>query len=84
VGWDVGKDRVYREENLGLRRKRPWRHVSAVHRLERRPTARANEVWGMDFVADQLANGRKIHTLTIVDSFARECLALEPLSLQVL
>lgn len=34
-GWDVGKDRFYRvycEENLGLRRKRPWRHVSAVHR----------------------------------------------------
>jgi putative transposase len=46
-GWDVGKDRfyrLYREENLGLRRKRPWRHVSAVHRLERRPAARANEV----------------------------------------
>lgn len=34
-GWDVGKDRlyrVYREEGLGLRRKRPWRHVTAVHR----------------------------------------------------
>jgi putative transposase len=79
-GWDVGKDRfyrVYREENLGLRRKRPWRHVSAVHRLERRPAARANEVWGMDFVADQLADGRKIRTLTIVDLFTRECLGIE-------
>jgi putative transposase len=71
-GWDVGKDRfyrVYREENLGLRRKRSWRHVSAVHRLERLPASRANEVWGMDFVADQLADGRKIRTLTIVDLF---------------
>ena len=62
-GWDVGKDRFYRgyrEENLGLRRKLPWRRVSSVHRLERRPASRANEVWGMDFVADQLAYGRKI------------------------
>jgi putative transposase len=35
-GWDVGKDRFYRaycEENLGLRRKRPWHYVSAVHRV---------------------------------------------------
>lgn len=62
-GWNVGKDRFYRvysEENLALRRKRPWRHVTAVHRLERQPAARANDVWGMDFVADQLADGRKI------------------------
>jgi putative transposase len=48
-----------------------------VHRLERRPAARANEVWGMDFVADQLADGRKIRTLTIVDLFTRECLGIE-------
>ena len=44
-GWDVGKDRFYRvycEENLGLRRKRPWRHVSAVHREQKRPAGRPN------------------------------------------
>ena len=79
-GWDVGKDRFYRvycEENLGLRRKRPWRHVSAVHRERKRPAGRPNEVWGMDFVADQLSDGRKIRTLTIIDLFTRECLAIE-------
>jgi putative transposase len=79
-GWDVGKDRfyrVYREENPGLRRKRPWRHVSAVDRPDRRPAARANEVWRVDFVADQLAEGRKIRTLTIVNLFTRECLGIE-------
>ena len=56
AGWEVGKDRFYRvycEENLGLRRKRPWRHVTAVHRLERRPAVRANDVRGIDFVADR-------------------------------
>lgn len=79
-GWDVGKDRFYRvycEENLGLRRKRPWRHVTAVHRLVKQPAGRPNEVWGMDFVADQLSDGRKIRTLTIIDLFTRECLGIE-------
>ena len=79
-GWDVGKDRFYRvycEENLGLRRKHPWRHVSALHREQRPSITRANEVWGVDFVADQLANGRKFRTLTIVDLFTRECLGIE-------
>jgi putative transposase len=31
----------------------------------------------MDFVADQLADGRKIRTLTIVDLYTRECLDIE-------
>jgi putative transposase len=31
----------------------------------------------MDFVADQLSDGRKIRTLTIVDLFTRECLGIE-------
>lgn len=31
----------------------------------------------MDFVADQLADGRKIRTLTIIDVFTRECLGIE-------
>jgi putative transposase len=79
-GWDVGKDRFYRvycEENLGLRRKRPWRHVTSAHRARKQPAGRPNEVWGMDFVADQLSNGRKIRTLTIIDLFTRECLGIE-------
>ena len=59
-GWDVGQTRlyrVYREEGLGLKRKRPWRHVSAVHRLQRQPVGHANDIWSMDFVSDQLADG---------------------------
>jgi transposase InsO family protein len=31
----------------------------------------------MDFVADQLADGRKIRTLTIIDLYTWECLAIE-------
>ena len=55
-GWEVGKERFYRvytEEGLALRRKRPWRHATAVHREQRRPATARNDIWSMDFVADQ-------------------------------
>ena len=79
-GWDVGKDRlyrVYREEGLGLRRKRPWRHASAVHREVRTPAGHRNDVWSMDFVHDQLSDGRRFRALTLIDVFTRECLEIE-------
>ncbi|MVM36383.1 DDE-type integrase/transposase/recombinase [Spirosoma sp. HMF4905] len=31
---------------------------------------------GMDFVADQLFDGRKIRALTIVDNYSRQCIAI--------
>ena len=76
-GWHVNHKRVYRlyqEEGLNLRRKRPRRHVTAVRR-ERRPAAAGrNEVWSMDFVSDSLFNGRRFRILRLVDDFSRECL----------
>jgi putative transposase len=71
-GWQVNMKRVYRlycEEGLTLRRKRPWRHVSAVHREQRIPAAARNEIWSMDFGADELAHGRRFRTLTVIDIF---------------
>ena len=68
--------RLYREEQLQLRSKLPRRRKSQVQRLERfRPQA-AGEVWSMDFVADQLANGCKFRMLTVIDVFTREALAI--------
>src|SRR5918993_3264969 len=67
--------RVYTEEGLALRRKRPWRHVTAVHREQRRPAAIRNDIWSMDFVADELADGRRFRALTVIDMFTRERLA---------
>lgn len=61
-GWDLGKKRLYRvytEEGLALRRKRPWRHATAVHREQRRPSTKRNDICSMDFVADELADGRR-------------------------
>ena len=39
---------------------------------------RSNETWAMDFVHDQLATGRKLRVLTIVDTFSRFSPAIEP------
>lgn len=73
-GWAVNAKRIcrlYRELGLQLRNKVPKRRVKAKLRDDRRPPERANETWVMDFVHDQLATGRKIRVLTIVDTFTR-------------
>jgi putative transposase len=79
-GWTLGKKRCYRlyiEEGLALRRKRPWRHATAVHREQRRSATGRNDIWSMDFVADQFEDGRRFRALTVLDLFTRECLAID-------
>lgn len=79
-GWTANRKRVYRiyrEEGLSMRQKPPKRRKSAVLRAERPAIAGVNHTWSMDFMADNLTDGRKIRLLTIVDNFSRECLALE-------
>lgn len=70
--------RIYREEGLNLRSKRPRRNKSAAHRLERPDLNGLYQCCSMDFVADQLFDGRKFRVLTLVDNFSRECLAIHP------
>ena len=79
-GLPINRKRVYRlycEEGLTLRAKRPRRHVSAAHRqpVRQQPT-QPNQVWSMDFVSDQLHGGKRFRALTVVDVFTRECLAI--------
>jgi putative transposase len=35
-----------------------------------------NDRWSLDFVSDQLTDGRRFRILTVVDDCTRECLAL--------
>jgi putative transposase len=68
--------RVYREEKLQVRIRRRrktarWRGDKPV------PASRPNERWSMDFMSDQLANGRTIRVFNVVDDFTRQCLAME-------
>ena len=80
-GWNVGKKlvyRLYREEGLALRYKPRRRRCAATNRRERCKPDAPNQVWSLDFVADQLVDGRKFRALTVVDVFTRESLAIEP------
>jgi len=73
-GWQVNAKRVYRlytEEGLQLRNKTPKRKVSAKLREDRAPATAPNDIWAMDFMSDQLFDGRRIRILTIVDAFSR-------------
>jgi putative transposase len=78
-GWPINGKRVYRlyrQEGLVLRRKRPRRRRSAAVRQERTTPERANQAWAMDFVHDTLHSGESIRVLTLIDLCTRECLAL--------
>lgn len=79
-GWLVNSKRVcrlYREMGLQLRNKSPKRRVKAQLREDRSPASGPNQVWAMDFVHDQLFDGRKIWILTLVDIFTRLSPAIE-------
>lgn len=68
--------RIYRELELNLR-------IKSRKRLKRdKPDALAvpeapNQTWSMDFMADQLADGRSFRALNVLDDFNREGLGIE-------
>lgn len=68
--------RIYKDEGLNLRTKRPRRNRSGAHRLERLETLSINKVWSMDFVQDALFNGARFRVLTVVDNYSKICHAL--------
>lgn len=78
-GWKDSRNRVYRiykEEGLNLRSKRPRRNKAAAHRLERVENNSLHNCWSMDFVCDSLFNGSRFRCLTVVDNFSRFCQAI--------
>ena len=78
-GWKDNHKRVhrlYKEEGLNLRRKRPRRSKTAAHRMERIIFTHRNQCWSMDFISDQLFDGRKFRALTVLDNYSRKCLGI--------
>jgi len=68
--------RIYRDLDLNLRikpRKRLARDKPEALAVPTRP----NETWSMDFMADQLADGRSFRTLNVLGDFNREGLGIE-------
>jgi len=68
--------RIYRELELNLR-------IKPRRRLKRNkpdalltPTA-MNQMWSMDFMSDNLANGRPIRTFNVIDDYNREGLSID-------
>jgi len=79
-GWQVNHKRVYRlyvQEGLVLRTKKPKRRRSVVARSAQPKPTRRNQLWSMDFVSDELGWGQRFRVLTLVDHFTRESPALE-------
>lgn len=72
-GWPINMKRtrrLYNELGLQLRNKTPKRRVKAKLREDRADATHSNQVWAMDFVHDQLATGRKLRVLTIIDTWS--------------
>jgi putative transposase len=67
--------RLYREEKLTVRRRGGRRRALGTRRPMETPVA-ANQRWSLDFVADQLTDGRRFRILEVYDDCTRECLAL--------
>lgn len=68
--------RLYQEENLALRRKRPKRKGSTLRLSLPVPTV-PNQRWSMDFIYDSIFSGRRFKCLTIVDDFSKESPRIE-------
>ena len=69
-GWPDNHQRIHRLyclEGLNYRSKRPRRNRAAVHRLERLPLGQVHQCRRMDFVADNLFDGRNICAFPVVD-----------------
>jgi putative transposase len=80
-GWMTNIKRTYRlytALGLQLRNKTPKRRVKAKLRDDRCPALQPNQTWAMDFVHDQLAMGKKIRILTVVDIFSKFSPVIEP------
>lgn len=68
--------RLYRQQGLSLRHKRPRRNKAAQLRQPHMQAHRVNQMWSMDFVADNLFDGRKLRMLTVLDCYTRESLSI--------
>lgn len=78
-GWRINHKRVYRlyrEEGLAVRKRRRKKLVAAERVPIEKPRL-PNERWSMDFVSDQLGDGRRFRALTVVDDCTRECVVIE-------
>ena len=69
-------ERLYREEGLTLPRHRRKKRANPG-RGGHPAGQRLDQQWTMDFLVDSLQTGRRFRVLTVVDTYSRQCLAIE-------
>lgn len=62
--------RIYTEEKLQVRTKKRKKLLRPRQLME--VPSHVNQRWSMDFVSDQLVNGRRFRVLNVVDDYSRE------------
>lgn len=67
--------RIYREENLRVRRRGGRKRALGTRAPMLLPDG-PNQRWSLDFVSDTLTCSRRFRILCVVDDYTRECLAL--------
>ena len=67
--------RIYHEERLTVRRRGGRKRAMGTRRPIETPLL-PNQRWSLDFVSDQMTDGRRFRILTVIDNCTRECLAL--------
>lgn len=76
-GWNHKRVyRIYCELRLNLRI-RPRKRLERARPDPLHPPSLPNQVWSMDFMSDQLWNGRRFRTLNVIDDFNREGLGID-------
>mgnify|MGYP000379599905 FL=1 len=68
--------RIYCELALNLRIK-PRRRLKRNKPEPLKEPTKTNQVWSMDFMHDQLADGRKFRLFNVIDDYRREGIAIE-------
>jgi putative transposase len=77
-GFRVNHKRVYRLYRLdGLMLRRKKRKRVSRNRVPMPIPTRPAEQWSMDFLSDQLADGRRLRVFAVIDQYSRESLAIE-------
>jgi putative transposase len=69
-------ERLYRQEGLCLRIRRR-KKLASLLRTEIPKPEYANHIWSMDFMRDNLSDGRTIKLLSVVDEYTRKCFRVE-------
>ena len=79
-GWQVNRKRVhrlYKLEGLQLRMRVRRRKRISLHRGAPPAVTAGGQYCAMDFVHDQLANGRKFRVLTVIYKWHGQCVGLQ-------